>query len=662
MPVQHEAKRNGRPAQELDRPDLSGRRGRGPDGGQGDPSGNGSRLRVSECQSRGISVVEFRDISLINDIALGDISRDLSRLIESGHRCLVLNFGNVMHLSSQLLGIVLGAHRRCLADGGMLKLCTIRAEVAEVFAITNLQNLLGIFPDEWAALESDWPEPSPRRPPTIPPAAGPEGREEDAALEDGTEAGAAGRTSADAPLAELREYPEPRPGPGRPGPAVADLEAPVLSADRRQDGDMPDRPARTSPGTVGWETTSHSAPPPPPTLSSLRVRLKVLVGRAQGKAVEVRVSRFFIGRDQSCHLRAHSLTVSRFHALIERRGGRVFLRDLGSSNGTILGQRTLQKNEEAEVSDGERLQIGPMLFTVTIEPARATAPEPLAAASGRVPGLEGHIGDEAHEHPLPWILCPKCGTEGWIPMERLLRELVHAIGQAWPPAAPRVPGPQARAPSDASSHDLSPAVSVVPSPVASWGEGDPELATLRDIPTFELLGTAAGTPPPEVAPPASAAPPPPDLADFEIPALPDGPTAELPGTAGEGETPRARVAPDRPVPAVVAPSKEAASPADPPTLLNLPTFDFPEALPQREGPGAPEPSGRQTTSRLALKLLCPECGVEIRAPVSQLGQRLLCKECGSELFLHSDGELVADDPPAMPRAGENPRLSDPRAR
>ncbi|MEJ7636637.1 MAG: FHA domain-containing protein [Singulisphaera sp.] len=90
------------------------------------------------------------------------------------------------------------------------------------------------------------------------------------------------------------------------------------------------------------------------------------IGKAKGRVVEVSGPRFLIGRDQRCHLRPNSNAISRLHAAIDQRGGRVFLRDFGSASGSILNGRSLH-DEEAEAFDGDRLQIDVLLFTISIE-------------------------------------------------------------------------------------------------------------------------------------------------------------------------------------------------------------------------------------------------------------------------------------------------------
>ena len=100
----------------------------------------------------------------------------------------------------------------------------------------------------------------------------------------------------------------------------------------------------------------------------LRVRLVVESGKVKGQAIEINESVFTIGRDPTCQLRPNNPTISRKHALIERREGRVFVRDLGTTNGTILNDRVL-RGEEFEVLDGDHVQLGPLSFSLSIESA-----------------------------------------------------------------------------------------------------------------------------------------------------------------------------------------------------------------------------------------------------------------------------------------------------
>jgi predicted component of type VI protein secretion system len=94
-----------------------------------------------------------------------------------------------------------------------------------------------------------------------------------------------------------------------------------------------------------------------------------------------------IGRDPRCQLRPASEAISRVHTRIDQREGRVFVRDMGTTNGTLVGERLLQ-GEEAEAHDGDRIQIGPLIFTLSVA---AVAPAPAKT-------------DETEDAAASWLL------------------------------------------------------------------------------------------------------------------------------------------------------------------------------------------------------------------------------------------------------------------
>jgi pSer/pThr/pTyr-binding forkhead associated (FHA) protein len=108
-------------------------------------------------------------------------------------------------------------------------------------------------------------------------------------------------------------------------------------------------------------TASHSR-----GAALLNVRLVVLsAGKTQGKAIPVTRFPFLIGRDPACQLRPGSGLVSGRHCALHLRQGGLFLKDLNSTNGTLLDGVAL--SEERQLKGGERIQVGPLVFGVTIE-------------------------------------------------------------------------------------------------------------------------------------------------------------------------------------------------------------------------------------------------------------------------------------------------------
>jgi len=87
---------------------------------------------------------------------------------------------------------------------------------------------------------------------------------------------------------------------------------------------------------------------------------------------------FTIGRNENVDLQINSSRVSREHALIVREGGRYRIEDLGSTNGTFLNGRRVEK---AALEDGDLLLIADAELTFylgTREHARKTITEVIA--------------------------------------------------------------------------------------------------------------------------------------------------------------------------------------------------------------------------------------------------------------------------------------------
>jgi anti-sigma B factor antagonist len=109
------------------------------------------RLEVNEVGD--VTVVHFRDQKIIEDLGIQELGQELFHLVEAENRKkLVLNFGAVDFLSSAALGKLITLEKKVKAKAGVLKLCGIRPEIYEVFAITRLNRLFDIRKDEADAL------------------------------------------------------------------------------------------------------------------------------------------------------------------------------------------------------------------------------------------------------------------------------------------------------------------------------------------------------------------------------------------------------------------------------------------------------------------------------------------------------------------------------
>ncbi len=132
--------------------------------GKGTEAASGwSKLRLA--QNGSVTTVRFRDSRLLREDDLRLAAEELNRLATAGYHRMVLNFGGVERISSQFVGAVAAAHRRCTSsEGGQLRLCGLRPELAPLFTITGLAASIPIFSDESEALQRPWPAKPPLRP------------------------------------------------------------------------------------------------------------------------------------------------------------------------------------------------------------------------------------------------------------------------------------------------------------------------------------------------------------------------------------------------------------------------------------------------------------------------------------------------------------------
>lgn len=111
------------------------------------------RLEVSEMGD--VSVIRFVDRKILDEANIQKLGEELYQLVEEeARKKLLLNFSHVDFLSSAALGKLITLEKKTKLSGGKLKLCNIRPEIYEVFAITRLNKVFDIRDDEAAALKA----------------------------------------------------------------------------------------------------------------------------------------------------------------------------------------------------------------------------------------------------------------------------------------------------------------------------------------------------------------------------------------------------------------------------------------------------------------------------------------------------------------------------
>lgn len=105
--------------------------------------------RVTVKDFGGVSVVEFADRKILDEMCIHEISEQLAGIVEAqpvGN--LLLSFKNVEHLSSAALSMLITLKKKVEEKRGKLKLSDINPQILEVFKITRLNQLFDIHPSQ----------------------------------------------------------------------------------------------------------------------------------------------------------------------------------------------------------------------------------------------------------------------------------------------------------------------------------------------------------------------------------------------------------------------------------------------------------------------------------------------------------------------------------
>jgi two-component system, cell cycle response regulator len=127
-------------------------------------------------------------------------------------------------------------------------------------------------------------------------------------------------------------------------------------------------------------------------------------GTDAGRVFPLGPGEALIGRDMDAHVHIDDTSVSRRHARVIRQGPKFLLEDIGSTNGTFVSGRKIEK---IELVSGDRIQVGPTLalrFAVTDEAEEilqrqlfeSSTRDPLTRAFNKKYLLERLVAEVAH--------------------------------------------------------------------------------------------------------------------------------------------------------------------------------------------------------------------------------------------------------------------------
>jgi anti-anti-sigma factor len=79
------------------------------------------------------------------------LERQALEVIDAGARRLLLDFEELVYISSAGLRMALAVAKRMRAAGGRLALCSLQPQIAEVFAVSGFDTIIDIHPSAESA-------------------------------------------------------------------------------------------------------------------------------------------------------------------------------------------------------------------------------------------------------------------------------------------------------------------------------------------------------------------------------------------------------------------------------------------------------------------------------------------------------------------------------
>ena len=110
---------------------------------------------VAVSDAKDVRIVEFTNNKILDEANIKEIGDAILSLVDERETPkLLIDFGNVDHLSSAALGMLININSKVKAKNGYLRLANIRSTIRDVFVITKLDKLFKILPTREDALAS----------------------------------------------------------------------------------------------------------------------------------------------------------------------------------------------------------------------------------------------------------------------------------------------------------------------------------------------------------------------------------------------------------------------------------------------------------------------------------------------------------------------------
>ena len=109
--------------------------------------------QITVAEEGTVTIVRFVDSKIRDEDQIQVLGDELFSLVDNDNtKSLLLNFEDVEIMSSAALGKLIRLDKKVKKSEGKLKLCSICANIYEVFSITKLDQMYDIHPDQASAL------------------------------------------------------------------------------------------------------------------------------------------------------------------------------------------------------------------------------------------------------------------------------------------------------------------------------------------------------------------------------------------------------------------------------------------------------------------------------------------------------------------------------
>ena len=113
----------------------------------------GPCLNIEKCGA--VTVARFPGTLILTGGAAEETGAALHQLVDQAEqRRLLLDFANVLSVTSMMLSKLIMLEKRIRSVGGRLALCNLNPDLRQVFDVTGLPRLLNVYSGEQEALQS----------------------------------------------------------------------------------------------------------------------------------------------------------------------------------------------------------------------------------------------------------------------------------------------------------------------------------------------------------------------------------------------------------------------------------------------------------------------------------------------------------------------------